>query len=99
MYLCYWFASLYVVVEGWQKLGLHDPDVDKLLASPNVEFLREYRDGIFRFDENFLDGDAMGGSIPLNQKTVSWAEELYDAFVRYLNQWEAVTKCGAQQMQ
>jgi hypothetical protein len=35
-YVGYWFASLYVVVEGWRAIGLSDERVDGLLSSPNV---------------------------------------------------------------
>lgn len=31
MYMSYWYAGLYVVIEGWQKLKLQDMAIDTLL--------------------------------------------------------------------
>ena len=31
IFMSYWYAGLFVVVEGWEELGLHDPDIDRLL--------------------------------------------------------------------
>jgi len=36
MFLSYWYAALYVVVEGWKELGCQDGEIDALLTSPNV---------------------------------------------------------------
>ena len=33
------YGMLYVVIEGWQELGLSDPEIDQLLKSPNVGLL------------------------------------------------------------
>jgi hypothetical protein len=30
--MSHWYATLYVVVEGWMELGFRDPIIDKLLA-------------------------------------------------------------------
>ena len=29
-YLAYWYAETFVVIEGWQELGLSDPEIDAL---------------------------------------------------------------------
>jgi len=34
MFMSYWYATLYVIAEGWQDLGLTDPAVDVLLTDP-----------------------------------------------------------------
>src|SRR5208282_3830685 len=54
-YMSYWHAGLFVVVEGWQSLGLHDSVLDKLLASPNVGLLKRFRNAVFHYQKNFLD--------------------------------------------
>jgi hypothetical protein len=44
------YALLYVVVEGFQELGCHDPAVDSLLArSELVTALKRFRNGTFHF--------------------------------------------------
>lgn len=85
-YMSYWYAALYVVIEGWQKLGLHDDEVDELLASENVELLKLYRHSVFHFHEDyfnrhltlpFIEGDA----------TVTWVRELSSEFGRWFLAW------------
>jgi hypothetical protein len=42
-----WLALLYVVAEGYQELGLSDPAIDKMLASPHLNLLRVFETGHF----------------------------------------------------
>ena len=35
-FMYYWYASLYVVVEGFQSLHLNDPTIEALVQSPNA---------------------------------------------------------------
>jgi hypothetical protein len=54
--LSYWFASLYVVVEGWQRLRLRDQLIDTLLLeSENLSLLRGFRNGVFHFQASYTD--------------------------------------------
>jgi len=55
MYLSYWFASLYVVIEAWRDLKLNDPKVDALVSSPYTDLLRRYRNGIFHYQRKYFD--------------------------------------------
>jgi len=55
LYLSYWYAGLYVVIEGWNNLGLHDPAVDRLLRSSNVDLLRQYRNAVFHYHRRYYD--------------------------------------------
>ncbi len=60
LYMSYWYASLYVVVEGWQQLKLQETDVDRLLTSPHVDLLKRCRHGVFHYqlamwDARFTD--------------------------------------------
>jgi hypothetical protein len=86
MYMAYWYASLFVVCEGWLELGLSDPEVERLLAEPNLDLLKRYRNGTFHyqkkyFDERFTDFQKEQGS-------VIWVRELSQAlgawFLAYL---------------
>ena len=53
--MSYWYGGLFVVIEGWKELQLSDSVIDGLLASPNVELLRRYRNGVFHFQRDYHD--------------------------------------------
>src|SRR5438034_786877 len=55
LYMSYWYSALFVVIEGWRHLGLSEPTIDALLASPNVDLLRRYRNGVFHFQKDYSD--------------------------------------------
>jgi hypothetical protein len=81
LYMSYWYAGLYVVIEGWRDLKFSDPVIDNLLQSPNVQLLRRYRNGTFHFqreyfDERFTDFTSSTG-------TVVWVRNLNTEFGRY----------------
>jgi hypothetical protein len=85
LYMSFWYGELYVVIEGWNELGLCDPAVDALLTSPKVDLLRRFRNGAFHFqrdyfDDRFLDfiGDA---------GTATWTADLTSAFGGYFLRW------------
>jgi hypothetical protein len=80
--MSYWYAGLYVVIEGWRDLGMHDDRVDALLTSPNVDLLRLYRNGTFHYQsrywsEKFLALIRDGEDVP------TWVRELNRMFGRY----------------
>jgi hypothetical protein len=47
--LTFFYASLFVVIEGWRDLRLSDVEIDELLRSDNTELLRRFRNGVFHF--------------------------------------------------
>lgn len=49
LYMSLWCASLYVVIEGWKQLKLHDSVIDDLLTSPNLARLEQFRHGVFHY--------------------------------------------------
>jgi len=82
LFMSHWYASLYVVVEGYRELGLHDPKLDVLLTSPHVELLRRYRNGVDHFQKDYFDGrfvDFMGPPV-----TPRWVREVHAEFGRFL---------------
>ena len=82
LFMSYWYAALYVVIEGYQELELHDPKIDALLTSPNVDLLRRYRNGVDHFQKDYFDGrfiDFMGPP-----DTPRWTRELNKEFGRFL---------------
>jgi len=86
LYMSYWYAGLYVVIEGWSQLRLSDPIIDGLLKSPKVGLLKRYRHGVFHFqtdyfDKRFTDFMAEG------QSAVDWVRNLNRAFGAFSLKW------------
>src|SRR5216683_2848343 len=86
MYLSYWYAGLYVVCEGWQEAKLSDLEIDALLKSPHLEFLKRFRNGVYHFqsdyfDKRFLDALARGKDFD------EWAGSLMLAFAGHFDAW------------
>lgn len=79
--MSYWYGGLYVVVEGWQELGLSDPIVDPLLKSSNVQLLRRYRNGIFHFQKDYMDERFHKFMAP--KDCVPWVRDLTNDFGDY----------------
>jgi hypothetical protein len=86
-YLSYWYAALYVVVEGWQKLGLYDDEIDRLLESPNVELLKLYRHGVFHFHEDYFNESLTLPLIETGDNPVEWVRALSSALGRWFFEW------------
>jgi hypothetical protein len=81
IFMSYWYAGLFVVIEGWNELELIDPQINELLESPHVDLLRRYRNGVCHYqreyaDPRFLDMMQAKGVVP-------WVKELNNAFGRY----------------
>ena len=49
-FMYYWYASLYVVVGGFQKLHLNDPTIEALVLSPNAHALRRCRNAVLHLE-------------------------------------------------
>ena len=79
-----WSASLWVVIEGWEKLSLSDPSVDELIevAPRYVDLLRRYRNGVCHYQPNLIESrflDFLGEG----EGSVFWTHLLHDAFCHY----------------
>ena len=85
-YLAYWYAGMYVVVEGWRRLGLTDPRVDDILASPNVRLLKRFRHGVYHFQARYLDSRLMDYMTEARD-SVPWIHELREALSEYFLAW------------
>jgi hypothetical protein len=81
IFMSYWYGSLYVVIEGWRQLQLTDPKIDPLLLSPNVRFLKKYRDGVFHFQRNYFD-DRFLGFIKAGD-SVEWVRTIHSELGEY----------------
>jgi hypothetical protein len=79
MYMSLWYGELYVVIEGYQELKLSDSTIDALLASPNVDLLKRYRNGVFHFQKNYFD-DRFIAFMRDAKDPVRWVGDLNRAF-------------------
>lgn len=73
---------VYVVIEGWKEIGLSDPEIDKLLASPNVDLLRRFRNGVFHFQGDGLVSDKLA-EFCKSPDAFAWVTTLMKAYGRY----------------
>jgi hypothetical protein len=75
----FWLASLWVLVEGWNMLGLSQASVDSCLADPHCTTLKQFRNFVFEFESEYVDpreSQLHAG----RKKTIAWANELVSAF-------------------
>ncbi len=82
LYMSYWYAGMYVVVEGWRDLRLSDSRIDELLNSPNTNLLKRYRHGVFHFQRKYWD-ERFIEFIRDGEKAVKWIGELRKEFSRF----------------
>ena len=85
MYLSLWLALLFVVIEGYQELGLSDPVIDPMLASPNVDLLRRLRNGAFHYQRDYFDRRFM--DVFSSGEVGEWATRLHKEFRRFFFDW------------
>jgi hypothetical protein len=82
LYMSYWYAGLYVVIEGWKSLKLSDTLIDGLLNSSNVKLLRRYRNGVFHFQPKYND-KRFDEFMRQGTDQVTWVRTLNQQFGRY----------------
>lgn len=82
MYLDYWWAALYVVVEAYEKLDLYDAATEKLLKSPLRSKLNRHRAGTYHFREKYFDLDVL--ELATTGGGAQWATALDTALGAYL---------------
>ena len=86
-YGSYWLASLYVVVEGWQELGLHDARVDQLLERAFVDLLRRNRNAVLHYQPEYLDRRVVELVASSQGEGSGRARELHEALSEYFLRW------------
>lgn len=82
-----WYASVWVVIEGWKKLKLKDAIIDNILEeySDYCTLLRQYRNCIFHYQENITDKRFIA-LFEKGEEQAFWIEVLCQEFQRFL--WE-----------
>src|SRR3954447_17367173 len=48
-----WFATVYVVIEGWLETKLTDPELNALLVDSHVHRLRRFRNQVFHYQREY----------------------------------------------
>lgn len=80
--MSYWYVALYIVIEGWKELNLHDMEIDQLLDSPNVDLLRRYRHGVCHFQKTSYFHNKLMDFISSKDSAI-WVNQLHDTLSRY----------------
>jgi hypothetical protein len=83
IYLLYSYSGIYLVIEGWQDLGLRDDRIDKLLESPFVGRLRRFRNATFHYQKEPLSRKHLEFFGTEEEQTEEWLNMLYREFERF----------------
>lgn len=60
IFMSYWYGGLYVVIEGWKELGLHDPEIDQLIEPQTQICCADTETVHFIFRSNTSTSDSRG---------------------------------------
>jgi hypothetical protein len=82
-YMGFWYASLYSVIEGYQKLNLHNSSINLLLTSPNLEALKKFRHSVTGFHKTYFNSSLIGSFIN-SSTSVAWVNNLHFSLGKYL---------------
>ncbi len=83
--LAHWLASLYVVTEGWQQIGIPDPVLSDLVTKYDdyYQLLRRCRNGVYHFQPKLLS-EKITHFLEPRSESVAWARALQFEFMRFL---------------
>jgi hypothetical protein len=80
---CYWAASEYVVIEGWETADFDDPVVDALLGLTKYkEMLRRLRNGTFHYQPALISPKVV--EFFQSPDVTLWLYFLHEEFCRWL---------------
>src|ERR1700692_4750167 len=84
----YWYASLYVVVEGWENNQFSDAVITKLLthSAGYKDSLRRYRNAVFHFQPSLRES-RMLDLLAREKEHFLWTYTLHDEFCRFFRDW------------
>ncbi|MCC6311621.1 MAG: hypothetical protein IT345_12015 [Trueperaceae bacterium] len=84
-WLAYWYSSLFVVSEAYEKLGWRDRILDGLLAHPGgyKDLLRRFRNGVYHFQPDLTDSRLLD-LLNSGEEHVFWIHALHTEFRRIL---------------
>jgi hypothetical protein len=78
-----WFASLWVVVEGWHALAMRDDVVTSLLRHPrgHSDLLRSCRNGVYHFAPDLIE-PRTAELVAARRSALAWCHALQTEFLR-----------------
>jgi len=84
-----WFASMWVVIEGWQELGYKDETIDSLLADyPDYcNLLRRFRNTVYHYQPKMIDKRMLEFSTEGGEHLMMWVFAIYLEFQRFMWEW------------
>jgi hypothetical protein len=79
IYMSMWYGTLFVVLEGYLKLGINDSKVEILLSeSEKIKALKLYRNATFHFQKEYLSQKC--DKILADKNSAVWVHAIHDAF-------------------
>lgn len=82
VYLCLWYATLFVVAEEWVKdQALCDNEVDSLLDAEHMDLLRRFRNGVFHFQPKYYDS-RLTDFVSAGAESAVWVRQLHSSLGR-----------------
>jgi hypothetical protein len=83
-----WYASLWVVVEGWSEIRQPDPVIDDLLAScPRLcDLMKRFRNGVYHYQPSLVEPKLLD-VLRESDVTYVWAYLLHQEFCRFFWHW------------
>lgn len=86
--MSHWYAGLWVVVEGWQELDLHDELIDNLInGHPDFcELLKRYRNGVFHYQPRIIE-ERFLSFLREGDDHAIWMHNLHNEFLRFFWEW------------
>lgn len=80
---CYWAASLYVVIEGWETAKFQDPIIEALLKLSNYkDILKRLRNGTFHYQPELIAPKT--NAFLSSPEGTLWLYFLHEEFCRWL---------------
>lgn len=79
-----WFASEYVVIEGWRESQFTEPEIEGILErnAESIEILRRARNAVFHFQKEPYEKRIMAFAVEFERD--GWLVDLHEAFLRFL---------------
>jgi hypothetical protein len=87
-FMSQWYASLWVVVEGWKTLKIEDREIDYLISEhpQYCLLLKKFRHSVYHCSPTLLDERSLE-FVRQGQVAVYWAAALHEEFKRYYWEW------------
>ena len=84
-----WFASEYVVIEGWKEIKHRENGVTTILDAnaEGIELLRRARNAVYHFHKSPLDKKLVDFAIAFGAN--GWLIDLHQSFLKYLLDYPA----------